>query len=255
MMDSLYTAATGMAAMQMNVDTIANNLANVNTNAFKAGRMSFQDLLYQQVGDRNAARHGAQVGMGVAPAGTQIAFSQGDLHESDSPLDVAIEGQGFLQITMPDGSIGYTRDGSLTADANGQLVTRSGYQIEPIIAIPTEADPSTIKISSDGLITAMVNGDEEVLGQLELARFANPAGLAALGSNTFAATVNSGEPQLSIPGTDSAGVIRQGQLEGSNVTVMTEMVDMINAQRAFESVSKVISTSDEMLSIANQMRR
>ena len=255
MMNSLYTAATGMAAMQMNVDTIANNLANVNTNAFKAGRMSFQDLLYQQVGDRNAARHGAQVGMGVSPAGTQIAFSQGDLHESDNPLDVAIEGEGFLQITMPDGSIGYTRDGSLQIDANGQLVTRSGYQLEPIIGIPIETDPASLKIGTDGLITGTVAGQTEVLGQLEIARFANPSGLAALGSNVFAATVNSGESSLSLPGSNSAGTIRQGMLEGSNVTVMTEMVDMINAQRAFESVSKVISTSDEMLSIANQMRR
>lgn len=255
MMNSLYTAATGMSAMQMNVDTIANNLANVNTNAFKAGRMTFEDLLYQQVGDRQAARQGAQVGMGVAPAGTQIAFSQGDLHESANATDVAIEGQGFFQVAMPDGSIGYTRDGQLQIDANGQLVTRSGYQLEPIIAVPLEADPASIKVSSEGLVTATVNGEIDVLGQIELARFVNPAGLAAVGSNVYAATVNSGDAALGEPGSNTMGSIRQFSLEGSNVTVMTEMVDMINAQRAFESVSKVISTSDEMLSIANQMRR
>lgn len=255
MMNSLYTAATGMSAMQMNVDTIANNLANVNTNAFKAGRMTFEDLLYQQVGDRQAARQGAQTGMGVAPAGTQIAFSQGDLHESANPTDIAIEGQGFLQVSMPDGSIGYTRDGQLQIDANGQLVTRSGYQLEPIIAVPLEADPASIKIGADGLVTAQVNGELDVLGQIELARFVNPAGLAAVGSNVYAATVNSGDANLSMPGSNATGSIRQFMTEGSNVTVMTEMVDMINAQRAFESVSKVISTSDEMLSIANQMRR
>lgn len=255
MMNSLYTAATGMSAMQMNIDTIANNLANVNTNAFKAGRMAFEDLLYQQVGDRQAARQGAQVGMGVAPAGTQLSFVQGDLRDTGNSTDIAIEGEGFFQITMPDGTIGYTRDGALSLDANGQLVTRGGYQIEPIIAVPMEADPATLKISSDGLITVDVNGLTEELGQLEVARFANPSGLAALGNNVFAATVNSGQPVLNTPGENMSGVIRQGQLEGSNVSVMTEMVDMINAQRAFESVSKVISTSDEMLSIANQMRR
>jgi flagellar basal-body rod protein FlgG len=255
MMDSLYTAATGMSAMQQNVDVIANNLANVNTNGFKANRLAFEDLLYQQIGDRQAARHGAQAGMGVATAGTNVAFTQGDLKDDASQTSVAISGQGFFQVTLPDNTIGYTRDGSFKVDANGQLVTNSGYQLEPTIGIPLEAEPDSVVIGQDGLVTCTIDGSQSVCGQIELANFANPAGLAALGSNTYAATINSGEPLISNPGTTGAGTTQQGKLEGSNVQVMTEMVDMINAQRAFESVSKVISTSDEMLSIANQMRR
>ncbi|MCW2972943.1 MAG: flagellar basal-body rod protein FlgG [Thermoleophilia bacterium] len=255
MMDSLYTAATGMSAMQQNVDVIANNLANVNTTGFKANRLAFEDLLYQQIGDRQAARQGAQAGMGVATQGTSIAFTQGDLKEDASPTSMAIQGQGFFQVAMPDGSVAYTRDGSFKQDANGQLVTSTGYQLEPPIGIPMEADPGSLTIARDGLVTVTINGDLSICGQIELANFANPGGLAALGSNTFAATVNSGDPVISNPSLGNAGTVEQGQLEGSNVQVMTEMVDMINAQRAFESVSKVISTSDEMLSIANQMRR
>ncbi|MCB0877785.1 MAG: flagellar basal-body rod protein FlgG [Thermoleophilia bacterium] len=255
MMNSLYTAATGMSAMQMNVDTIANNLANVNTNAFKATRLRFEDLLYQQVGDRQAARMGSQNGMGVAPARTELAFSQGDLKDTGTLTHMAIDGAGFFQVTLPDGTIGYTRDGSFSVDQNGQFVNASGYQLEPIVGLPLEAEPGSLQISPEGMITCKMNGVVEVLGELELARFANPEGLAALGSNVYAATVNSGEPIINAPGTNDMGLVKQGQLEGSNVSVMNEMVEMINAQRAFESVSKVISTSDEMLGIANSMRR
>ncbi len=255
MMNSLYTAATGMAAMQMNVDTIANNLANVNTNAFKATRLRFEDLLYQQVGDRQAARMGAQSGMGVAPARTELSFIAGDVKDTGTQTHMAILGGGFFRVAMPDGQIAYTRDGSFGLDHNGQLVTASGYQLDPIIAVPLEADPGSLTISSEGLVTVRVNGEVDVLGEIELARFTNPEGLAALGSNVYAATVNSGEPVVAVPGTDNLGLLKQGSLEGSNVSVMNEMVEMINAQRAFESVSKVISTSDEMLGIANSMRR
>jgi flagellar basal-body rod protein FlgG len=255
MMNSLYTAATGMSAMQSNVDVIANNLANVNTTAFKGSRLTFEDLLYQQLGDRQSARNGAQSGMGVAPGRTQLSFVQGDLRDSDSATHMAIEGNGFFQVAMPDGSIGYSRDGAFNMDANGQLVTQGGFQLEPIIAIPMEADAGSVRVGRDGQVTCQVAGATQILGQIELATFANPNGLAALGGNVFASTVNSGEASLSAPGSQNAGVVTQGKIEGSNVSVMTEMVDMINAQRAFESVSKVISTSDEMLGLANSMRR
>jgi flagellar basal-body rod protein FlgG len=255
MMNSLYTAATGMSAMQMNVDTIANNLANVNTNAFKATRLRFEDLLYQQVGDRQAARQGAQSGMGVAPARTELSFIQGDIKETGVSTHLAIVGAGFFQVAMPDGTIGYTRDGSFSVDQNGQLVTASGYQLEPIIGVPMEADPNSIMVTPEGLVTAQINGVVEVLGEIELAHFINPEGLAAVGSNVYQATVNSGAPLIGLPGANNTGLLKQGAIEGSNVSVMNEMVEMINAQRAFESVSKVISTSDEMLGIANSMRR
>lgn len=255
MMNSLYTAATGMAAMQLNVDTIANNLANVNTNAFKATRLRFEDLLYQQVGDRQAARQGAQSGMGVAPARTELSFTAGDVKDTGVRSHMAIEGSGFFQVALPDGSIGYTRDGSFGVDSNGQLVNASGYQLEPILGFPLEADPDSLMISPEGLVTCRINGVVEVLGEIELAQFGNPEGLAALGSNVYQATVNSGVPQIGVAGANNTGLIKQGALEGSNVSVMNEMVEMINAQRAFESVSKVISTSDEMLGIANSMRR
>jgi flagellar basal-body rod protein FlgG len=255
MMNSLYTAATGMSAMQLNVDTIANNLANVNTNAFKATRLRFEDLLYQQVGDRQAARQGAQTGMGVAPARTELSFIQGDLKETGSLTHMAIIGSGFFQVSLPDGSIGYTRDGSFGVDHNGQLVTGSGYQLEPIIGVPLEADPNSLQVTPQGLVTVRINGVVEVLGEIELAHFGNPEGLAAIGSNVYQATVNSGVPLIGLPGANNNGLLKQGALEGSNVSVMNEMVEMINAQRAFESVSKVISTSDEMLGIANSMRR
>jgi flagellar basal-body rod protein FlgG len=254
-MNSLYTAATGMSAMQMNMDTIANNLANVNTTAFKGTKLSFEDLLYQQVGDRQAARQGAQVGMGVAPARTELSFTQGDIKDTGVDTNMAIQGSGFFQVAMPDGSIGYTRDGSFTTDDNGQLVTASGYQLEPNMAVPLEAEPGSVTISPEGLVTCRINGATDLLGQIELAHFGNPEGLAALGSNVYAATVNSGQPVIANPGDENTGLLQQGSVEGSNVSVMNEMVEMINAQRAFESVSKVISTSDEMLGIANSMRR
>ncbi|MCW2927563.1 MAG: flagellar basal-body rod protein FlgG [Thermoleophilia bacterium] len=255
MMNSLYTAATGMSAMQMNVDTIANNLANVNTTAFKGTKLTFEDLLYQQVGDRQAARQGAQVGMGVAPARTEVNMTAGDIKDTGVNTHMAIQGAGFFQVAMPDGSVGYTRDGSFSIDHNGQIVTASGYQLEPIIGVPLEAEPGSITVSPEGLITCRVNGAVDVLGQLELAHFGNPEGLAAVGSNVYAATVNSGAPVVGNPGSNNTGLVKQGAVEGSNVSVMNEMVEMINAQRAFESVSKVITTSDEMLGIANSMRR
>lgn len=255
MMNSLYTAATGMSAMQLNVDTIANNLANVNTNGFKSSRVSFEDLLYQQVGDRQAARQGAQSGMGVAPGRTELSFIQGDVKDTGVNTNMAIMGEGFFQVALPDGTIGYSRDGAFAIDGDNQLISSTGYRIEPAITIPADADSGSLAISSEGQVTVFRNGQAEVVGQIQLARFGNPEGLAALGSNTYAATVNSGAPMTGNPGQNDTGMVKQGSIEGSNVSVMNEMVEMINAQRAFESVSKVITTSDEMLGIANSMRR
>lgn len=255
MMNSLYSAATGMMAMQSNMDVIANNLANVNTTGFKATRLSFEDLLYQQLGDRQSARLGAQAGMGVAPGRTDLQMTQGDVRQTDINSNVAIQGQGFFQVALPNGQIGYSRDGNFTIEANGQIVNGAGYRLEPNVTVPIEADRDTLKIGADGEVTVMMNGSLELLHPIEIATFTNPGGLVSLGSNTFAASVNSGNPIVGRPGENGLGTLRQGFIEGSNVSVMNEMVEMINAQRAFESVSKVLSTSDEMLGIANAMRR
>lgn len=255
MMNSLYSAATGMSAMQGTIDVIANNLANVNTTGFKGSRLAFQDLMYQQLGDRQAARLGSQVGMGVAAGRTEFLFTQGDLRETGVLTNMAIEGAGFFQVGMPNGQMGYTRDGNIVVDANGQLVTQSGFILEPNVVIPVEADRESVKISASGRVTGKVDGVNTIFGQIDIATFVNPSGLSALGNNVYGATVGSGIPRVGEPGSNGLGAIRQGSVEGSNVSVMNEMVEMINAQRAFESVSKVISTSDEMLGIANAMRR
>jgi flagellar basal-body rod protein FlgG len=255
MMNALYTAATGMAAQQLGMDVIANNLANVNTTGFKQSRISFEDLLYQSVGDRNAARRGTQVGMGVAPGHVQAVFTQGDFRETGIGTNIAIEGEGYFQVVLPDGTLGYTRDGSFMPDANGQLVNQSGYRLEPAVVIPQDVASGTVSISPTGQVTGKLGEDIIVLGQIEIATFPNNAGLEALGDNTFLETINSGTPVLDEAGLNGLGLLRQGVVEGSNVSVMTEMIDMITTQRAFESVSKVISTSDEMLGMANAMRR
>jgi len=254
-MNALYSAATGMSAQQMGMDVIANNLANVNTTGYKASRLTFEDLLYTELGDRNAARQGSQVGMGVAPGRTDRNFTQGDIRETGIGTNIAIEGDGFFQVTMPDGTIGYTRDGSFAPDANGQLVNASGYRLEPGVVIPQDVVGGSLSIAANGRITGKIGNETVTLGQLDIATFANSAGLEAVGNNTFLATINSGPPALEEPGIQGRGVLRQGHVEGSNVSVMTEMIDMITAQRAFESVSKVISTSDEMLGMANALRR
>jgi flagellar basal-body rod protein FlgG len=255
MMNALYSAATGMMGQQLGMDVIANNLANVNTTAYKGSRLSFEDLIYQQMGDRNASRRGAQVGMGVAPGRTDRMFTQGDLRDTGVNTNIAIEGTGFFQVVMPDGGLGYTRDGSFAPDANGQLVNASGYTLEPPVVIPQEVQPDTVSVSPEGMVTGEMEGEQVVLGQLDIVSFANPAGLEAVGNNSFRANVNSGPANMAEPGQNGLGLLKQGAVEGSNVSVMTEMVDMIQAQRAFESVSKVISASDEMLGMANALRR
>lgn len=253
-MNALYAAATGMAAQQTSMDAIAHNLANVNTAGFKSTRVAFEDLLYQGVGSRNAARSGASIGMGVAPGATIRSFAQGGLNETSVSTNMAIEGQGYFRVQAGP-NVGYTRDGSFQVDQNGQLVNGSGHRLLPALIVPRNADPNSITIGADGKVSANVDGTPAVIGQIQLASFTNPAGLEGQGDNLWLPGANSGAPRLSAPGTGSTGMLVQGHIEGSNVSVMDEMVNMISAQRAFESVSKVISTSDEMLGMANSMKR
>lgn len=261
MIRALRTAATGMRAQQMNVDTIANNLANVNTTGFKRTRMDFQDLFYQQLraaGTPTAERQlptGLQVGLGVRSAATQKLFSQGVFEETSNPLDVAIEGHGFFQVSMPDGTLAYSRDGSFKRDAEGSLVTSDGYLVEPAITIPQDA--TLISVSSDGTVSAQVAGEAEpqVLGELQLASFSNPAGLTSAGRNLYKKSPASGEPQVSAPGSQGFGTLAQGFLEKANVDVVEEMVSMISAQRAYEINSRVIQGADQMLETAGGLLR
>jgi len=264
MIRSIYTAATGMKAQQMFVDNISNNLANVNTVGFKKSRLDFQDLIYQNITEPGEnisqdAVHptGLQVGLGVQPAGNQKLFSQGNIIQTDQPMDFAIEGDGFFQVMKPDGTIAYSRDGSFKVSDQGIITNTSGYYIEPEIQLPTDGDATTFKIDTDGKIYMQMQGQDksEEIGQLDLARFVNPAGLKSLGGNLYEATPASGTAIVNEPGVDNMGTVKQGQLETSNVMIVEEMVNMIMAQRAYEISSKGVTTSDEMLQIANQLKR
>jgi len=259
---ALFTAATGMIAQQMNVDNIANNLANVNTTGFKKSKLEFQDLLYQQLRLAGATQaEGAQVpvelqiGYGTRPVATQRLFKQGNIVPTGNPMDVSIDGDGFLQLTLPDGSTAYTRDGALKLSAEGSIVTSDGYSMEPQITIPAGA--TAINISSNGEIAVLLPGDTDMqaVGQLETARFVNPAGLKSVGRNLFLETPASGNPNIGTPDDQGFGKLSQGFLELSNVEVVDEMVSMIVAQRAYEINSKAIQTSEEMLSNANNLKR
>ena len=260
MMRALSTAATGMKAQQLNVDTIANNLANVNTPSFKKTRVRFQDLMYQDLrpaGD--PARLGPPselaIGHGTRLAATERRFSQGATEQTDNPLNLLIEGDGFFQVRRADGSIGYTRDGSFFVSAEGALVNTDGLYLEPQIFLPD--DIRQLVVSPDGLVAATFadGGAPEELAQVELARFLNPAGLQSTGRNVFGPTVASGDPILGTPGVDGFGTVLSGFLEGSNVEVVEEMVSLITAQRAYEINSKSIKTADEMLAQATQLVR
>ncbi|HQK92139.1 MAG TPA: flagellar basal-body rod protein FlgG [Armatimonadota bacterium] len=261
MMRSLFTAAGGMAAMQLHVDVTANNLSNVNTWGYKRARIDFQDLLSQTLRGPGALSSGGQmiptgltVGLGVRPAATVRDFSQGMFVETGLPTDVVIEGQGFYQILLPDGTTAYSRDGSFKLDANGQLVTADGNYLQPQITIPANTIQTTI--DSSGTVTVTLPGNvQQNVGQFELARFVNPAGLLSVGKNLFLETPASGPPITGTPGTDGMGTITQGYLEGSNVQVVSEMVNLIIGQRAFESNSNTIRTSDDMLGTATALRR
>ena len=259
---ALRAAATGMMAQQTRTEIIANNLANVNTTGFKRSRAHFEDLLYQTVqgtqilGDPDANTAPAiQVGRGTKLAGVQRVHEQGALEQTSRNLDVAIEGEGFLQVQLPSGDMAYTRDGSLQISDQGLLVTSEGYAIQPPIRIPSDA--AELTISANGNVSVKRGNDilPSELGRIELARFANPSGLESLGRNLLQATAASGQPSVGFPGDEGMGRLEQGALEGSNVEIVQEMVEMIAAMRAYEINSKAIKQADEMGQIANNITR
>lgn len=261
MIRSLWIARTGLDAQQTQLDVISNNLANVSTNGFKRGRAVFEDLLYQtmrqpgaQSSQQTQLPTGLQLGTGVRPVSTARIFTQGNIQKTDSTLDVAIQGNGFFQVQMPDGTTGYTRDGSFQKDANGQLVTSEGYPILPAITIP--GDALSLTVGQDGVVTVTQPGNpppSTQIGQLQIATFINPAGLQSLGQNLFLETASSGAATPTNPGINGAGVLNQGYVETSNVNVAEELVTMIQTQRAYELNSKVVSTSDAMLGRLTQL--
>ncbi len=262
MIRSLRTAATGMYAQEMVVDVISNNLANLNTTGFKKSKVEFQDLLYQSIQNPGATNNGSkaptseiQIGHGTKPVSVLKIFSQGDVSPTGNPLDLAIDGEGFFKVQMPDGRITYTRDGTFKISADGRLVTSDGYVVDPEVSLPENT--TGINISSEGVISAKVVGETEpeVVGQIELAKFVNPAGLKNIGRNLLEETAASGAPQYGNPDSDGFGRVLQGYIETSNVDVVQEMVNMIVAQRAYEINSKAIKTSEEMLTMANNLKR
>lgn len=255
MIHAIWTAATGMQAQQMRIDTIANNLSNVNTTAYKRSTVDFQDLLYQTVNQPGVDAAGVQIGLGVRPVAVTKLYEQGNMHITNSPLDLAIDGEGFFQVRLNNGQIGYTRDGSFKLDPNGNLVTSGGALIEPQINIP--AGSSNIHIGTNGAVFVQPpNTAEQItIGQINLVRFANPAGLQAIGNNLVLQTAASGEPTPLQPLQDGMGSLRQGALETSNVELVREMVMMIATQKAYDTSSKAIMVSDKMMETANQLQR
>ncbi len=262
MMRALWTAGTGMVAQQANIDVISNNLANVNTTGFKKSRSDFQDLMYQTARQAGATTGpdtqlptGIQIGHGVRQVATQKIYTMGNLQNTGNQLDVAIEGDGFFRITMPDGTLNYTRDGAFKKDSAGRIVTSEGYPLEPLITIPEGT--TEITISSDGRVTATIptQTNPQDLGQIQLARFVNPAGLESVGRNLLKETAASGAPVEATPGADGAGTLVQKYVEMSNVQVVEEMVNMIVAERAYQMNSKAVTTSDSMLEIAANLKR
>jgi len=261
-MKALYIASTGMSAQERNVEVISNNIANMRTTGFKRQRAEFQDLLYQayrrsgtQTSDQGTVVPvGIEIGSGVKTAATPRVMSQGSVAPTEKELDIAIRGEGFFVVQLPDGRTGYTRDGSFERDNNGQLVNVNGYQIEPGISIPDGAN--AVSISSDGMVQAFLGTDAEPtqLGQIQLARFVNKAGLESIGDNLFVETGSSGPAQQGLPNADGMGDVLQGYLEMANVNAVTEIADLIAAQRAYEMNARVISGADQMLSATSQMR-
>lgn len=254
MIRSLWISKTGLEAQQMQMDVIANNLANVSTNGFKRSRAVFEDLLYQtlrqpgaQSSQQTQLPSGLQVGTGVRPVATERLFTQGNLQQTGNSRDVAIQGDGFFQVLLPDGTTAYTRDGSFQSDSQGQLVTSSGFPVQPTITIP----PGTLSvtIAKDGTVSALVPGNAAPVqvGNIQLAGFINSVGLQAFGENLYLQTAASGTPTPNTPGTNGLGLLNQGYVETSNVNVVEELVNMIQTQRAYEINSKAIQTSDQML--------
>jgi flagellar basal-body rod protein FlgG len=261
MIRALYSAASGMNAQQMNVDNIANNLANANTNGFKMRRTQFQDLLYQSyvqpgaaAGSQTIVPSGLQIGLGTRPASNEIIFSQGNFQQTDNPLDLVIQGKGFFQVLLPTGQVGYTRDGGFQLDRDGNLVSSSGNLVQPQITVPPQAQ--SITIAPDGTVTYTQPGQSasQVAGQLQLALFPNPAGLNSTGQNLFEPTDASGDPTVANPGgQEGLGTLMQGYVEGSNVSVVEEFINLIVSQRAYEANSKVVKAADEMYQQINNV--
>ena len=262
MIRALYTAASGMSAQQLNLDTIANNLANSSTTGFRQLRLEFQDMLYQNLITPGAAQSqttvsaGLQVGLGTRSAATEVIMTQGELNQTNNPLDLAIEGSGFFEVQRPDGTIAYTRAGQFYQNNQGTIVTTEGDPLVPTITIPANA--TSVTITQYGVVNATLPGQTNPtqLGQIQLATFANPGGLQSMGGNLLQQTLSSGDPVLGNPGgTEGLGTLQQGYLENSNVDVVTEFVQMVLAQRAYESNSKVIKAADDMYSQVNNMTR
>ena len=262
MIRSLWTSATGMQAQALNLDVIANNLANVNTAGFKKSRAEFQDLLYETIrpagtpsSQDSEVPAGIQLGHGTRPSTVLKIFSQGNMENTQNELDLAIEGDGFFQITLPNGEIAFTRDGAFKLDSDGRMVNSDGFALEPEITIPSDA--LSISVGLDGTVSVLQAGEttSSEIGTIELARFINPAGLISMGKNLFMTSEASGDEMTGTAGEDGLGTLAQGFLEMSNVSVVDEMVNMITAQRAYESNSKAIQAADEMLQLANNVKR
>jgi flagellar basal-body rod protein FlgG len=256
---ALYTAATGMQVQQQNVDNIANNLANASTVGFKRSRLEFQDILYQNLRTPGAASNastqlpvGLQIGLGARSIASERVFLQGDFKQTENPLDMVIEGSGFFQVRMANGELAYTRAGSFHLNAEGQVVTATGESLEPAVTIPREA--TSISVGTDGTVSVTLPGQANAqnVGQIQLASFANPAGLEAMGRNLFKETAASGPAAAGSPDSQGLGRVNQGFVENSNVNVVEELVSMIAAQRAYETNSKVITAADRMLGTINQ---
>lgn len=264
MFDALYIGATGMQAQQINLDTIANNLANVNTTGFKKARVSFSDLVTRDVSplarrgigaDTDLLTAGVRQGAGVGIASLSKLFDMGDLRKTESALDITVQGDGFLEVLMPDGSSAYTRGGTLKVNKDGQLATQAGYPLKPGIAMPD--DLQTLIVSTDGQVQARVAGQANPLdlGRMELVRFVSPQGLLAQGDNLYRSTANSGDAIVAKAGEDGVGTLAQGFLEGSNVKMVDEMVNLMIAQRSYESNVKVVQAADEIMGLVNGLRR
>lgn len=260
MMRSLWISKTGLDAQQTQMDVVANNLANVSTNGFKRSRAIFEDLLYQtlrqpgaQSSQQTQIPSGLQIGTGVRPIATERIHTQGNLQQTGNRLDIAIEGPGFFQVLLPDGNTAYTRDGSFQTDNQGQVVTASGFVVQPAMTIPSNA--ITVTIGRDGVVTVTQPGTSAPvqIGSIQLATFINPTGLQSLGENLYVETASSGTPSTSVPGTNGAGMLSQGYVETSNVNVVEELVNMIQTQRAYEINSKAITVSDQMLQKLSQI--
>jgi flagellar basal-body rod protein FlgG len=260
MIRSLWISKTGLDAQQTHLDVIAHNLANVSTNGFKRSRAVFEDLMYQtlrqpgaQSSQQTQLPSGLQIGTGVRPVATERIHTQGSVSQTDNDKDIAIQGPGFFQVLMPDGTTQYTRDGAFQIDSQGQLVTSSGYTVQPPIMIPANAIKLTIGRDGTVSITQMGSAAATQIGTLQIATFINPVGLESKGENLYAETASSGAPAPNTPGTNGAGTLWQGYVETSNVNVVEEMVNMIQTQRAYEINSKAITTSDQMLAKLSQL--